>query len=98
MSMEPSDRPVDASETRDNSPRQRRIFFALAPENIALFKAIIESYDNLATLRTEEPRRHLMCLYFSADTESDVRSMLDSLRDRFSMREIHTVDNSGSRV
>lgn len=96
--METSDRPGDMSETRDNLPRQRRVVFDLAPEKIALFKAIVESYDNLATLRTEDPRRHLVCLYFSADTESDVKSMLDSLRARFSIGEIRTLDDAGATV
>ncbi len=53
-----------------------------------MFKAIIESYDNLATLRTDDPKQHHLMLYFSADLEIEVRALLDSLRARFSIREI----------
>ncbi len=69
-------------------PHLKTIVFAIAPEDIALFKAILESYDNLATLRTEDPRRHLLKLYFSAETEAEVRALLDSLRERFRIREL----------
>jgi hypothetical protein len=72
--------------------RIAKIVFALTPRDIALFKAIVESYDNLVTLRTEGPRRHYLCLYFSAEMESEVRAILDSLRERFSISEI---DSSG---
>jgi Domain of unknown function (DUF4911) len=68
--------------------RLRTIVFAIAPPKIALFKAIVESYDNLATLRTEDPRRHHLTLYFSADAEKEVRALLDSLRQPFSVVEI----------
>ena len=69
-------------------PHLKTIRFAIEPAKIALFKAIVESYDNLATLRTEDPKLHHLMLYFSADMESDVRGLLDSLRERFSIREI----------
>ncbi len=69
-------------------PHLKTIVFAIAPEDIALFKAIIESYDNLATLRTEDPRRHHLKLYFSAEMEDAVRALLDSMRDRFGIREL----------
>jgi Domain of unknown function (DUF4911) len=66
----------------------RTIRFAIAPEKIALFKAIFESYDNLATLRTEDPRNHHLKLYFAAEMESEVRALLDSMRERFAIREL----------
>ena len=69
-------------------PRIGTITFAIPPARIFLFKAIVESYDNLATLRTEDPRRHHLRLYFSCDTEADVRQLLESMRERFSIREI----------
>ena len=59
----------------------------IPPALIALFKALIESYDNLATLRTEDPKQHHLKLYFSDEIETDVRALLDSLRERFSIRE-----------
>jgi len=71
-----------------NGPHLKTIRFAIEPANIAMFKAIVESYDNLATLRTEDPKQHHLKLYFSADMEADVRALLDSLRARFSIREL----------
>lgn len=58
------------------------------PRKIALFKAIIESYDNLATLRTEDPARHHLRLYFGVESESDVMELLARIADRFSLRRI----------
>ncbi len=64
------------------------IRFAIPPEKIALFKAIVESYDNLATLRTEDPRRHHLKLYFAAECEAEVRALLDSMREKFEICEL----------
>jgi uncharacterized protein DUF4911 len=75
------------SDTNHN-PRLKTIRFAIEPAKIALFKAIVESYDNLATLRTDDPKRHHLKLYFSDDMEAEVRALLDSLRERFSIREL----------
>ncbi len=69
-------------------PHQRTIQFAIEAARIASFKAIIESYDNLATLRTADPKQHHLMLYFAADQEVEVRALLDSLRERFAIREI----------
>ena len=69
-------------------PTQKTIRFAIEPAKIALFKAIVESYDNLATLRTADPAQHHLMLYFSADVEPEVRALLDSMRERFSIREL----------
>ncbi len=72
----------------NDEPHLKTIRFAIEPAKIATFKAIVESYDNLATLRTDDPKQHHLKLYFSADVEEDVRALLDSLRERFSIREI----------
>ena len=68
--------------------RSKGLLIAIPPQKIALFKAIIESYDNLATLRTEDPRRHILKLYFSAECEDEVRGLIESLREKFEIREI----------
>ena len=70
------------------APQIATITFAIPPAKIAFFKAIVESYDNLATLRTEDPRVHHLRFYFSRDTEADVRALMDSLRDRFELQEL----------
>ena len=60
----------------------------MPPEKIALFKAIIESYDNLATLRTEDPAQHHLRLYFAAESADEVHGLIDSLEGQFSIRRI----------
>jgi hypothetical protein len=68
------------------------ITLAIVPERIALFKAIVESYDNLATLRTEDPRQHYLRLYFAPEMADEVEALLDSLQSAFAIRRI-TSDN-----
>ena len=60
----------------------------IPPELIALFKAIIESYDNLATLRTEDPTQHHLRLYFAPESALDVDGLIDSLAAQFSIRRL----------
>ncbi|HKF30497.1 MAG TPA: DUF4911 domain-containing protein [Candidatus Binataceae bacterium] len=64
------------------------ILIAIPPARIAEFKAIIESYDNLATLRTEDPRRHHLRLYFASDQKDTVNQLIESLRERFEIRRL----------
>ena len=64
------------------------VLLAMPPAGIARFKAIIESYDNLATLRTEDPRHHYLRLYFDAASAAEVDALLDSLSAAFSIRRI----------
>ena len=64
------------------------ILIAIPPARIAEFKAIIESYDNLATLRTEDPRRHHLRLYFASDQKDTVNQLIESLRERFEIRPL----------
>lgn len=55
----------------------------LPPRRIALFKAIIESYDNLATLRTEDPEQHGLRLFFAPEASGDVEALLEALKREF---------------
>jgi hypothetical protein len=64
------------------------IVIAIPPARIAEFKAIIESYDNLATLRTEDPRRHHLRLYFASDQKDTVDQLIESLREQFEIRAL----------
>jgi len=63
----------------------RAIILRLPPEQIALFKALVESYDNLATLRTEDPQTHRLRLAFAAESSEDVEELLAGLAERFSI-------------
>jgi Domain of unknown function (DUF4911) len=64
------------------------VLLAMPPAGIARFKAIIESYDNLATLRTEDPRHHYLRLYFDPASAAELDALLDSLSAGFSIRRI----------
>ncbi|MGH7931609.1 MAG: DUF4911 domain-containing protein [Candidatus Binataceae bacterium] len=66
----------------------RTIALAIEPAQIALFKAIIESYDNLATIRTEDPRRHHLKLYFGPESAAEVEALVDALAAVFSIRRL----------
>lgn len=79
MSSESSNTPPAAMST---------IVLEMPPAGIAAFKAIIESYDNLATLRTEDPRRHRLKLYFAPESAAEVDALIESLTVQFSLRRI----------
>jgi Domain of unknown function (DUF4911) len=64
------------------------VLLAMPPAGIARFKAIIESYDNLVTLRTEDPRHHYLRLYFDPASAAELDALLDSLSADFSIRRI----------
>ena len=64
------------------------MLFAISPAKIALFKAIIESYDNLATLRTEDPVRHHLKLYFGPEAREEIEKLIDSLTPQFAIERL----------
>jgi Domain of unknown function (DUF4911) len=64
------------------------ITLLLPPRQIALFKAIIESYDNLATLRTDDPETHRLKLFFTPEMAEEVELLLESLRPAFEIRRV----------
>ena len=72
-----------------NPPQAMSTLLLTMPrEKIVLFKAIIESYDNLATLRTEDPQRHHLKLYFAPELAEQVNALIDSLAVKFALRRI----------
>jgi hypothetical protein len=52
----------------------------IAPGQIAHFKALVESYDNLATLRTADPARHHLKLWYQAGSQAEIDALLDEMR------------------
>ena len=64
------------------------ITLTMPPEGIALFKAIVESYDNLTMLRTEDPRRHYLKLYFAPETSAEVEALIVALQADFAIRRL----------
>jgi Domain of unknown function (DUF4911) len=69
-------------------PAIASMLIAIPPEQIVLFKSIVESYDNLATLRTEDPARHHLRIYFSADSRAEVEAMMASLAAQFEIQRL----------
>ena len=61
------------------------MLIAIPPEQIVLFKSIVESYDNVATLRTEDPTLHHLRIFFSADTRDEIEALIESLSGQFSI-------------
>jgi len=76
--------PRDTSNSSER--RLRSMALAIAPADIAYFKAVIESYDNLATLRTEDPERHHLRLWFAPESEDDINELLASLASKLSIQ------------
>jgi Domain of unknown function (DUF4911) len=72
----------------NESPTLTSALIAIAPAQIVLFKSIVESYDNLATLRTEDPRRHYIRIYFAADQADEVERLLAALAGRFEITRL----------
>jgi hypothetical protein len=64
------------------------MLIAMPPGQIVLFKSIVESYDNLATLRTEDPVQHHLRIYFSADSRDEVEAMMASLAAQFEIERL----------
>jgi Domain of unknown function (DUF4911) len=64
---------------QDESPAIMSIVLEVQPEHIAMLKAVIESYDNLVTLRTADPVRHHLKLWFSPEHQADVEAVLAEL-------------------
>jgi hypothetical protein len=81
---------MGSSETKIPEPpaAMSTVTLAMPPERIALFKAIVESYDNLATLRTEDPRQHHLKLYFSPEMAGEIEALLDSMQADFAIRRV----------
>ncbi len=69
-------------------PTLKSALIAIPPAQIVLFKSIVESYDNLATMRTEDPRRHHVRIYFAADQADEVERLLAALAGRFEITRL----------
>ena len=74
--------------SQSKPPSIDSMLIAIPTEQIVLFKYILESYDNLATLRTEDPVRHHLRIYFSADSRDEVEAMMTSLAAQFEIERL----------
>ena len=64
------------------------IVLEVQPKYIAMLKAVIESYDNLATIRTADPVRHHLKLWFSPEHQGDIEELLEELASTCPTRRI----------
>jgi hypothetical protein len=55
-------------------------YFRLHRKDIAYFKFIIESYEGMAVVRTEDPREAIVELMVAPGWEKDVDEVLEGLR------------------
>jgi hypothetical protein len=62
-------------------------YFRLHRKDIAYFKFIIESYEGMAVVRTEDPQEAIVELMVAPGWEKDVDEVIEGLR-----REIHIED------
>jgi hypothetical protein len=83
MACDKTTNDTDDGPAQASTARMGTMLLAIPPARIALFKAIIESYDNLATVRTEDPRRHHLRLYFAPESRDTVQGLIDSLAADF---------------
>jgi hypothetical protein len=74
---------------RDKPPPAMATITLMIPSaRIALFKAIIESYDNLATLRTDDPQTHRLKLYFAPESAAEVEALMAALTEAFELKRV----------
>ncbi len=81
----PARAPLDGSNPMVE-PRFLSLVLQVSPPDIAFFKAIVESYDNLATLRTEDPALSRLRLWFGAELQGEVEELLAALSATLSIR------------
>jgi hypothetical protein len=73
-----------------SEPRFKSIAVTVPRALIVVFKSIVESHDNLATLRTEDRRRNILKIYFAAELEEDVEAMLAGLAKEMEVKKVET--------
>lgn len=66
----------------------RRIYLRMRPADMAFFKFILESYDNLAYLSVVDRHAAILQLVHSPGSGREVREFLDSMRGIASFSEI----------
>ncbi|MBU1002422.1 MAG: DUF4911 domain-containing protein [Proteobacteria bacterium] len=66
----------------------RRIYLRIAPADIAFFKFILESYDNLAYLSVVDKHTAVLQLVHTSGTEREIREFLETMRNEISFTEI----------
>jgi len=63
-------------------------YFRLHREDIAYFKFIIESYEGMAVVRTQDPREAIVELMVAPGWEKDLEEILEGLRKEIPIEPI----------
>jgi len=63
-------------------------YFRLHRENIAYFKFIIESYEGMAVVRTQDPHEAIVELMVAPGWEKDVEEVLEGLRKEMTIESL----------
>lgn len=89
--MPPTDDPKITARVASLAPppaAMATMLIHLPPELIVVFKSIVEAYDNLVTLRTEDPGRHLLKLAYAPETSADVEALIASLAAELAIERV----------
>ena len=63
-------------------------YFRIRREDIAYFKFIIESYEGMAVVRTQDPQEAIVELMVAPGWEKDVEVVLEGLREEMDIETI----------
>jgi hypothetical protein len=63
-------------------------YFRLHREDIAYFKFIIESYEGMAVVRTQDPREAVVELMVAPGWEKDLEEVLEGLRKEITIETL----------
>lgn len=80
---------MQKSASRTAPPRwSGRMYVRIPRAEIAYFKFVLESYDNLAFMSVLDRFQALVCLTFSPDQEAEVRELVQRLAREIDLAEI----------
>jgi hypothetical protein len=68
------------------------IYLRLRPKDIAYFKFILETYEGMAVVRTEDPSEAVVELMVAPGWEEDVRRVLDGLQEEIPLEMLPSID------
>ena len=69
--------------------QSRRIYLYIPRREIAYFKFVLESYDNLALMSVLDRFEALVCLSFSSHQEEELRELLHELASELTLQELY---------
>lgn len=68
-------------------------YYRINKDGIALFKFILESYDNAAVMRTVDERNSIIELLVSPGFDCEVQAVIEELRQELAIEEIMRPDD-----